>query len=378
MRVGFVLCGDLSNRTGGFLYDRMLIHGMRQRGVEVDVIQLPWRSYLRSLIQSSLSTNIEGLDTEKVDVIIEDELAHPLLIRANRAVHLRSGKPVVSLVHHLRSSEDHPLWMKRFYRYVERRYLNTLDGVIANSPATLAAVRSTTGRELPALVAPPGRDHFNGQISAAQVAAKVDQDGPLEILFLGSIIPRKRLHDLIEALALLPDVDLRLTVIGRQTGSRAYVRATKQLIRSRSLQDRVRWRGELPDEQVSRQLIASHLLIVPSSHEGFGIAYLDAMGYGVVPIGTTSGGSSSIIDHAENGLLIEPGDITSLSEHIRCLASDRERLHDLALHAFQRYQQHPTWEEVTIKVIDFLRDTFVKPGDSLSNGSPGFPKTPKE
>ena len=361
MRIGFVLCGDLSTRTGGFLYDRMLIRALQERGVEVEIFQLPWRSYPLSLIKSSLSTTLDWMNTEKVDLIIEDELAHPSLITANRMIRKRSGKPLVSLVHHLRSSEDHPELLNRFYRRVEHQYLNTLDGVIANSAPTLAAVRSTAQRELPALVAPPGRDHFDTRISTTQIEARSHQDGPLEVLFLGSVIPRKRLEDLIEAIAILSDVELRLTVVGRQSGSDRYVRGIKQLIRSRGLEGCVIWRGELPDDDLSRQLAGSHLLIVPSSHEGFGIAYLDAMGYGVVPVGTISGGASTLIDHAKTGFLISPGDIQALSEHMRRLALDRELLNSMALKALHRHQQQPTWEEVTDTVYKYLRNTFMEP-----------------
>ena len=365
MRIGFVLCGDLATRTGGFLYDRMLIRGMQERGVDVEIHQLPWRSYPLSLIRSRLSTHLKRMNIENVDVIIEDELAHPWLIRANRIIRQRSGIPLVSLVHHLRSCEDHPGLLNRFYRRVEHQYLNTLDGVIANSTPTLDAVRLTAGRDLPAVVAPPGRDHLNRRISTSQIEVRSHQEGPLEILFLGSIIPRKRLEDLIEAMAILPDLNLRLTVIGRQSGSDRYVSAIKQLIRSRGLEGCVNWRGELEDDEVSRQLAGSHLLIVPSSHEGFGIAYLDAMGYGVVPVGTISGGASTLIDHAKTGFLIEPGDIQALSEPIKRLALDRELLSSIALNALHRHQQQPTWEEVTDTVYDYLRKTISETRASL-------------
>ncbi len=360
MRLGFALYGDLSTRTGGFLYDRMLLQSLEQRGAEVEVIQLPWRSYPNSLIASLLSRDPHQLSNGKYDLLIQDELAHPSLFVANPYIREHTGTPIISIVHHLRSSEQHPGPLLAFYRRVESLYLNQLDGVIANSPATLAEVEAMLEQNLPTVVAPPGRGHFDVSINEGAIRTRAHEPGPLEILFLGSVIPRKRLGDLIAAIGRLPSYDIRLTVIGRDSAEKGYVRQVKSALASSLPVDRVRWLGEQPDAQVIEALQKSHLLVVPSSHEGFGIAYLDAMGCGVVPIGTSSGGASAIIDHAENGFLISPGDVDSLSGQIELLANDRERLSRMALKAYRRYKQQPTWEEVTGIVYDYIEANFVK------------------
>jgi glycosyltransferase involved in cell wall biosynthesis len=362
LRLGFILYGDLSTRTGGFLYDRMLIRCFEERGVEVEVIQLPWRSYYVSLLQSDSNLIFDQISSHPFDLIIQDELAHPSLVRVNQHIRDRLDTPLIALIHHLRCSENHPKPINMLHRSVERLYLKTLDGAIVNSPSTFDAVRSTIDWELPTVIAPPGRGHFSSQISAEQIGTRSHQAGPLEVLFLGGIIPRKRLKDVVEAIANLQQVDIRLTVIGREDGAQSYVGEVRQLIRSRGLEGVVRWLGEQPDSRVTKTLAESHLLVVPSSHEGFGIAYLDAMGYGVVPIGSTSGGALSIIDHAENGYLVDPGDLPGLIGYIERLASDRSLLSRMAHKALHRYQQQPTWEEVTEIVYDYLITNFVNGG----------------
>lgn len=360
LRLGFILCGDISTLTGGFLYDRMLIHCLEEMSVEVELIQLPWRNYYVSLMQSNSNLTLDLLSSHQFDLIIQDELAHPSLVRVNHHVRDRLGLPLIGLIHHLRCSEDHPKLINMLYRYVEQLYLNTLDGAIVNSPSTLDAVHSIIDYKLPAVIAPPGRGHFPSQITVEQIRTRSHEAGPLEVLFLGGIIPRKRLKDVVEAITNLQQIGIRLTVIGRENGARRYVREVKQLIRSRDLEGIVRWLGPQPDSLITKILAESHLLVVPSSHEGFGIAYLDAMGYGVVPIGSTSGGASSIIDHAESGYLIKPGDVHSLSGHIKRLASDRDLLSSMAIKAFRRYQQQPIWEEVSETVYEYLIANFGK------------------
>jgi glycosyltransferase involved in cell wall biosynthesis len=358
MRIGFLHYGDLSTRTGGFLYDRMLIHGLEQCGDEVEIYQLPWRSYPTSLISSMVGHELKHFSPRDFDLLIEDELAHPSLITFNRRVGERAGTPLISLVHHLRSSEDHPEPLSRLYKWVEKRYLGTLDGVIANSTATMETVQSMLDQSLPSLIAPPGRGHFKVDITEHKIGRRSLRDGPLEILFLGSVIPRKRLGDLVEALARLRHLDIRLTVIGREASGNSYVRRIKQRIKSSGLKRNVTWLGEQPDAQVSDTLEKSHLLVVPSTHEGFGIAYLDAMAYGVVPIGTSCGGATSIIEHADNGFLVEPGNIPKLMEYIALLATDRQRLNTMAVNALHRHKQQPSWKEVTGSVHHYLQAHF--------------------
>lgn len=358
MRIGFIHYGDLSTRTGGFLYDRMLIHGLEERGVEVETYQLPWRSYPASLISSMFSYESKSFSPGDFDLLIEDELAHASLITFNRRVREQAGTPLISLVHHLRSSEDHPEPVRLLYQWVEKVYLGTLDGVIANSTATLDTVQSILNQSLPSLIAPPGRGHFKVDIDERKMGIRSLRGGPMEILFLGSVIPRKRLSDLVEALARLRHLDTRLTVIGREAGGKSYVRRIKQRIKSSGLNGEVTWLGEQLDAQVSDILEKSHLLVVPSTHEGFGIAYLDAMGYGVVPIGTNCGGAASIIEHAHNGFLVEPGDIPKLMEYIELLATDRPRLNIMAMNALHRHKQQPSWKEVTGSVHHYLQSHF--------------------
>jgi glycosyltransferase involved in cell wall biosynthesis len=101
-------------------------------------------------------------------------------------------------------------------------------------------------------------------------------------------------------------------------------------------------------------MCCSHLLVVPSFHEGFGIAYLEGMGFGLPAIATTRGGAAEIITHGENGFLVPPGDPGGLADILRRVLGDRDLLASLSLAALRRYEQQPTWQETAEQVRDFL------------------------
>jgi glycosyltransferase involved in cell wall biosynthesis len=108
------------------------------------------------------------------------------------------------------------------------------------------------------------------------------------------------------------------------------------------------------DAELIEYLLWSQVLAVPSSYEGFGIAFLEGMGFGLPAIATTQAAAREIITRGKNGFLVAPNDPFKLAEHLLQLAEDRELLVRLSLGARLRYTAHPTWEQTTRHIRDFL------------------------
>jgi len=359
VRVGLVIYGSLDTLSGGFLYDRMLMERLRSAGDQVEIISLPWRSYARHLRDNWSSSLHQRLRDARLDVLLQDELNHPSLFWLNRRLGGKVTYPIVSIVHHLRCLEARPAWQNRFYRWIEQHYLETANGFVFNSEATRAAVQALVGDKQKSVIAYPGGDRLRSRLTPQQVAARARQRGPLRILFLGNIIPRKELHTLLMALARLPRENWQLEVVGNLTVDTAYAQSIRRQIAASGLTRQVTLLGPLPDPALSERLTASHVLAGPSSYEGFGIVYLEGMGFGLPPIASNAGGASEFIAHGREGFLVNPGDIVALAQHIQELLQDRQRLAQMSLAALERFRAHPTWAEGTGRTYDFLQ-TLVK------------------
>lgn len=345
MHVGLVVYGDLEPRSGGYRYDHELVKGLRERGDRVDVVSLPETGYLRSL-GHNLSPRLSRDLDRQFDVLLQDELCHPSLLRANRA---DREYPTVSIVHHLRSSEDRSSVDRRLATALERRYLRSVDAAICPSRATQRAVLRLAS--LPGVVAWPGRGRFDPRVSGEGIRERARR-GPLELLFVGNLVPRKGLDTLVRGLARV-DGEWRLTVVGSETDA-DHVAGVRELIDGFGLEDRVRFTGWLDDEALAERFERAHLLAVPSTHEGFGIVYLEGMAFGLPSIAAAAGGAADLVTDGRNGFLVPSNDPEAITRAVGSVIDDRDRLAELGIAARRRYERHPTREDTVGRIRAFL------------------------
>ena len=356
MHVGLLIYGSLDTVSGGFLYDRRLVRYLREAGDRVDVISLPWRPYGLSLLDNLNSGLRRRLQQDAFDVLLEDELVHPSCFWLNQRLRPRLSYPVIAIVHHLRCRERHPAFMRRLYHWVEKRYLASVDGCICVSRTTGKDVEDLTGRAPPLVVALPGGDRLTGKITAEQIVARAVEPGPLKIISVANLIPRKGIHTLITALASLPHNDWQLTVAGSLDMDTSYVGSIRRQIEQEKLTQRISLLGKVSDDELGILFPQYHLLTVPSSYEGFGIVYLEGMQFGLPAIAGTAGAAKEIITHGSNGFLVPPGNPEALAHHIELLIRNRELLQQMSLAAHQSAAAHPTWNDSAARGRAFLQN----------------------
>jgi glycosyltransferase involved in cell wall biosynthesis len=354
VRIGLIVYGDIETMTGGFLYDRMFVRTLREQGDTVEVISVPWKNYGRSLIFNASFSFLPKLKNLSLELVLEDELVHPSFFLLNNRLRRTFIGPIIAVVHHLRCREERPRWKNRFYQFIESRFFSSVDGLVCNSRNTTQAVNRLTGNRKPLVVAYPAGDRFTSPLTEKDLAIRATRPGPLELLFLGALIPRKSLHTLVSALSTIDPKLWHLTVVGSPVWDQGYTNAIHRKIREAQLSDRISFLGEVSDPELEGHFKQSHLLVVPSSLEGFGIVYLEGMGFGLPAIASQAGGASEIVTQGVNGYLVAPGDTRSLSSHVRELAENRERLLEMSLAAHRAFLKHPSWAQTGKVIYDFL------------------------
>ena len=354
MRIGLVIYGSLETLTGGYLYDRMVVEGLARLGHEVEVISLAGGPYLSRLGHGLMSGLLRRLLAGRFDILLQDELCHPSLFWVNRQLRRLQGPPLVAIVHHLMCREPRPRWRNRLLELVEKRYLASVDGFIFNSKTTAGTVTALVGESQPHVIAYPAGDRVGSPLSTSSISQRVHQPGPLQLLFLGIVIPRKGLLPLLSALAGVDHEVWRLTVVGSLDFDPAHAAVVRERVDELGLTDSVRFVGLCSGDRLVEIMSASHLFCMPYAYEGFGIAILEGMAFGLPAIGCRDGAAGETISHGSNGYLLAADDLAGLAPLVVQLQDNRDALLRLSLAARQTYASRPGWQDSVAAINAFL------------------------
>lgn len=170
-------------------------------------------------------------------------------------------------------------------------------------------------------VVPPGVDLKQWMPGQQRTA------GPLRILFVGGDLYRKGGEVLLQAFRTLPSGTAELVLV-----TRSIVAREAGIVSYHNLQPN--------SPELINLFQTSDVFVLPTEAEAFGIAVAEASAAGLPAIATPVGGLTDIVVDGETGFLIEPGDVYTLTERLRCLADNPELCRRLGWGARQRAETY--------------------------------------
>ena len=179
---------------------------------------------------------------------------------------------------------------------------------------------------------------------------KVSRDtaAPLRLLFVGRINQRKGIKYLLQALALLPDADLELTVCGRVLDGLELFQQAGQ---------RVRIRPSVSGVELVEAYQQADLFVLPSVAEGFGQVLLESLACGLPILATTHTAAPDLITDGEEGFVVEPRRPDLLADRIAWALANREELARMRTAARGCAERFP-WSRFRHDVANYVRDSF--------------------
>jgi glycosyltransferase involved in cell wall biosynthesis len=327
----FVVPGPLDQRTGGYIYDRRMVEGLRALGWTVAVHELEGSfPHADATARQVVAAMIDGLPPAALPVI--DGLALPAF--AGCAARL---PPWIALIHHPLPLETglSPTDAAAFAA-LERKLLGQAARVIVTSPSTrrdLAAYGLDEGRVGVVL---PGTDR-------APLARGSKGPGHT-LLCVASLTPRKGHLVLLEALATVQDLPWRLVCVGsaeRDPGCAASLAGTIERL---GLDGRVELAGEHRDDGLERLYDQADLFVLASCHEGYGMALAEALARGLPVVSTTAGAIRETVPAAA-GVLVPPGDADALGATLRRVLAEPEAFLTRQAGARAARDRLPTWDD---------------------------------
>ena len=336
--LAFAVPGDLNTPTGGYAYDRRMIAELRKLDWDVDVIDLG-NEFPRPSPAAKEAAFAKLVAVPQGTPLVIDGLAFGTM--DDQASKLALGRNLVALVHHPLALETGLTRAEAgMFQIMERTALSAAGRTVTTSHTTARILMSDFGvpqRRL--IVAPPGTDKV--------APARGSGGGPLALLAVGALVPRKGYDVLIAALATLRELPWRLTIVGDRTRHPATAQRIESDITRVILTDRITLAGAVPDERLDALYDEADLFVLPSRYEGYGMGFAAAIARGLPVIGTDAGAIPEAVP-AGAGILVPPDNVPALAAALHRLITDADERGRLAGAARAAAAQLPTWAESAV------------------------------
>jgi glycosyltransferase involved in cell wall biosynthesis len=305
--IAFALPGSIDTVTGGTIYDRHLVEGLRELGHAVEVLTLP-TAYPFPTEADSECTRATLSAVPAETVLIVDGLAlgafDDATLDAIRA-------PLVGMVHHplgLETGLD--AGVATALVASETAALARAVHVIVPSPFT---ARTLTGD----FAVPPDRITVALPGFPPPDPVRTPADPPL-VLSVGLLAPRKGHDTLIDALAQIEDLPWQAVIVG---AAHDPAHAAALHARAASLGDRLVFRGLVDPAGLTDLFRSAHVFALASRYEGYGMVFSEAICHGLPVVGCAVGAVPDTVPVGA-GHLVPPGDTAAFAAALRRLLTD--------------------------------------------------------
>ena len=172
------------------------------------------------------------------------------------------------------------------------------------------------------------------------------------LLYVGNIKPHKNLVRLIEAFSELRTgdlEDLKLLIIGDEISK---LPALRHAVHRHKLHKHVRFLGYVPDDQLAVLYRLAAVFVFPSLYEGFGLPPLEAMASGTPVVVSNVSSLPEVVGDA--AVLVDPHDIDSIVDGLRCVLTNPARADDMRRKGLERAREF-SWERSVARTLEVYK-----------------------
>jgi glycosyltransferase involved in cell wall biosynthesis len=342
--VHVVLPGDIDDPgrpSGGNVYDRRVCDGLAELGWSIHEYGVPgnwpWATVGARVGLAGVLGQIPDGALVVIDGLVASAAPEVVIPETDR---LR----LVVLLHM-------PLGQSSLQgRPRERAVLSSVASVVTTSQWTRAWV-------LEHYSLPDARVHV-AEPGAEPAALAPGTTSGGELLCVGAVVPAKGHDLLVDALAQVQDLPWLCTCVGSLELDPGFVDRLRARAHDAGLARRIGFAGPRTGEALDAAYAGADLLVLASRAETYGMVVTEALARGLPVVATSVGGVPEALGRGDDGgrpgLLVPPGDATSLAAALRCWLDDAALRESLRTAACQRRQTLTGWEETIARVSRVL------------------------
>lgn len=339
--IAFAVPGKITTLTGGYIYDRRVMHELRDLGWTVDHIALP--AGFPDPSPQQMRAALDLLQAIPADrPVIIDGLAYGALDPTGVA---KIKAPIVALVHHPLAKES---------------------GLDKAQRATLLATERTNLREAVKILVPSPhtRDNLLAEYGVAATKITIAKPGidqpktpptptqPPLILSVGIQLPRKGHDVLLRALAQITDLDWHCVIVGTALDPSCAAKL-QQIKTALNLDSRVTLAGQVDQDTLAAHYQTASLFALATRFEGYGIVFDEALVHGLPIVSCDTGAVADTVP-AQAGLLVPPDQPTAFADALRKLLSDTQQRDMMAAASAHAGRKRPGWHDTAAHFAQVL------------------------
>ncbi|HBK46224.1 MAG TPA: glycosyl transferase family 1 [Xanthomonadaceae bacterium] len=311
------------------------------------ITRVPYRGSSRYPLAPSVLSALRSADLVHVHGIdfFYDYLA------LTRPLH---GKPMVVSTH---GGFFHTAYASR----LKRLWFNTLTRASALAYARIIATSENDGELFSRVVAPERLRVIENGVDVQKYAGQGDPAPGRTLIYFGRWSVNKGLLETLDLLQQLARQDpaWRLIIAGREYDFNQ--RDLREAIQARGLGDRVQLSVSPSQEQLRALLRQAQFFVCLSRHEGFGIAAVEAMSAGLIPVLSDIPPFARLLRESGQGVQVDRTDPQGAAARVQALA--RAADHDYAARrdAAMAYVSRYDWRHVVGRYVDEYRAAIGAP-----------------
>ncbi|ABP49963.1 glycosyl transferase, group 1 [Pyrobaculum arsenaticum DSM 13514] len=262
-----------------------------------------------------------------------------------------------------------PLWPEDQVHFGEK-IVRIVEGHAMRRAHAVIALNNTMKRSIEAkakvgpskiFIVPNGVDteFYRPNLPCEHVNEEYGLEGKKVVLFVGRVTWGKGVHILLKAIKRLRDFynvrDVKALIVGPLSGfyksdkPSSYAQLLMSYAKANNLG--VVFTGSIDSDMLRYVYSCSHVLVLPSYFEAFGMVLIEAMASGIPVIGSRAGGIPDIIEEGVNGFTFPVGDDVTLAEKLYTLLTDESLHKNMANAARSIAVTRYSWKIVAKKLL---------------------------
>jgi glycosyltransferase involved in cell wall biosynthesis len=184
-----------------------------------------------------------------------------------------------------------------------------------------------------------------------ELKSKTNSASPTcKLITIGRMVKRKGFSYLLKALALNKNRNVQLHLIGEGPLKKQLIKLANKL----KIQNKVTFEGTVSEKKKHILLKESDIYVLPSLHEGLGLVIQEAMAFALAVIATNNGGQTDLVSDGENGLLVPPADVQSLTNALNKLIENPDLRNKMARNNKRQADKYEV-EKLAERYLDIFR-----------------------